>query len=94
MAVGKGAHVLQLFTLGQDPHPALGHPVEVGPVGNQLQHAQVLQLHGGQREWLPNQGPVERGSSPAAQGGAHSVTRRGCEGVRKNISGFTESSTV
>lgn len=95
MAMGKGTHVLQLFALRQDPHPALGHPVEVGPVGNHLQHAQVIQLYGGQGEQLTDQRPVKRGWSPAAQGEAHLVTRRGCcEGVRKNKSGFTEASAI
>lgn len=94
MAVGKGTHILQLFALRQDPHPALGHPVEVGPVGNHLQHTQAIQLYGGQREQLTNQRPVKRGRSPAAQGEARLVTRRCCEGVRKNKSGFAESSTM
>lgn len=97
MAKGKGAHVLQLFALWQDPHPALGHPVEVGPVGNHLQHTQVIQLYGGQREQLTNQRPVKWGWCPAARKKAHLVARRGwacCKGVRKYKSGFTESSTM
>lgn len=77
VAKGKGAHVLQLFALRQDPHPALGHPVEVGPVGNHLQHTQVIQLYGGQREQLTNQRPVKWGRCPAAQKEALLVTRGG-----------------
>lgn len=97
MAMGKGVHVLQLLALRQDPHPALGHPVEVGPVGNHLQHTQVIQLYGGQGEQLTNQCPVKRGWGPAAQGEAHLVLGEAglvVKVLEKTKFRFTEPSTM
>lgn len=67
MAMGKGAGVLQLVALRQDPRPALRYSVEVAPLGNQLQTAQVVQLGGRHVEEVAEHCSVKRGGSPAAQ---------------------------